>query len=121
MKTFDEVKQELAALGTKAALDLLQAAECQESTYSQVSKALCGKENATPDELLKAVDQLESRLAQVERERDAAVIAILNAQHYIKDLGAVNYGLQQLEKWDYYIKQIGACEENTKDGNEGKA
>lgn len=29
------------------------------STYSQVSKALCGKENATLDELLKAVDQLK--------------------------------------------------------------
>ena len=30
-----------------------------ESTYSQVSKALCGKENATLDELLQAVDQLK--------------------------------------------------------------
>lgn len=42
-------------------------------TYSQVSKALCGKENASLDELLQTVDQLKSRLAQVERERDAAV------------------------------------------------
>lgn len=117
MKTFDEVKQELAALGTKAALDLLQAAEqCQESTYGQVSKALCGKENASPDELLKAVDQLKSRLAQVERERDAAVRAISDAKHYIKDLGAISYGLQQLENWDYSIKKRGVCAENTKDG-----
>ena len=37
-----------------------------ESTYSQVSKALCGKGNATMDELLQAADQLK-------RERDAAV------------------------------------------------
>lgn len=37
-----------------------------ESTISQVSKALCGKENATLEELLQAVDQLK-------RERDAAV------------------------------------------------
>ena len=44
-----------------------------ESTVSQVSKALCGKENATLDELLQAVDQLKSRLAQAEMERDAAV------------------------------------------------
>lgn len=29
------------------------------STYSQVSKALCGKENATLDELLQTVDQLK--------------------------------------------------------------
>jgi len=34
-----------------------------QSTYSQVSKALCGKENATPDELLQAVDQLKSQNA----------------------------------------------------------
>ena len=38
-----------------------------ESTASQVSKALCGKENASLDELLKAVDQLKTSLAQVER------------------------------------------------------
>ena len=44
-----------------------------ESTYGQVSKALCGKENATLDELLQAVDQLKSRLAQAERKRDAAI------------------------------------------------
>lgn len=44
-----------------------------ESTYGQVSKALCGKENATLDKVLKAVDQLKSRLAQAERERDAAI------------------------------------------------
>lgn len=61
------------------------------------------------------IQQLESRLAQVERERDAAVRAISGAQHYIKNLGAVQYGLQQLEKWDYYIKQCGACGENTKE------
>lgn len=40
-----------------------------ESTVSQVSKALCGKENATLDKLLQTVDQLKSRLAKVERER----------------------------------------------------
>ena len=31
-----------------------------ESTYSQVSKALCCKENATLEEILEAVDQLKS-------------------------------------------------------------
>ena len=44
-----------------------------ESTVSQVIKALCGKENATLDEILQAANQLKSRLAQAERERDAAV------------------------------------------------
>lgn len=52
-----------------------------QSTYSQVSKALCGKEKATLDELLQAVSQLKSRLAQVERERDAAVSDILYVLH----------------------------------------
>lgn len=42
-----------------------------ESTISQVSKALCGKENATPDELLKAADQLKSVIEIVRAERDA--------------------------------------------------
>ena len=37
-----------------------------ESTTSQVSKALCGKENATAEEIIAAFDQ-------VKRERDAAV------------------------------------------------
>lgn len=44
-----------------------------ESTVSQVSKALCGKENATLEEILQAASQVKSRLAQAERERDAAV------------------------------------------------
>lgn len=50
-----------------------------ESTYSQVSKALCGKENATLDELLQAASQVKSRLAQVERERAAAVAVMAEA------------------------------------------
>lgn len=43
-----------------------------QSTISQLSKALCGKENSTLDEILQAANQVKSRLAQVERERDAA-------------------------------------------------
>lgn len=50
-----------------------------ESTVGQVSKALCDKENATTDELLQAASQLKSRLAQVERERDAAVAVMAEA------------------------------------------
>lgn len=40
---------------------LLTKAQQLESTISQVSKALCGKENATLKELLKAADQLKAR------------------------------------------------------------
>ena len=44
-----------------------------EASYSQVSKALCGKENATLDEVLQAISQVKSELEAVKRERDAAV------------------------------------------------
>lgn len=50
-----------------------------ESTYSQVKKALCGKENVSWVEVLEAADQLKSRLAQVEREKDAAVDDLRNS------------------------------------------
>ena len=40
---------------------LLTKAQQLESTISQVSKALCGKENATLKELLQAADQLKTR------------------------------------------------------------
>lgn len=120
MKTFDEVKQELAALGTKAALDLLQAAEqCQESTYGQVSKALCGKENATPEEVLKAVDQLKSRLAQAELERDAEMVDLIKTKycpvcmHHTKDGDEepCRNCLNNTSKLEWR----GVCPENTKD------
>lgn len=88
-----------------------------ETTYSQVKKALCGKENVSWVEVLEAAEQLKSRLAQAERERDAAVRAISDAKHYIKDLGAISYGLQQLENWDYSIKKSGICPENTEGEN----
>ena len=42
-------------------------------TFSQLKESLCGKENVTLAEFLTAVNQLKSRLAQVEKERDAAV------------------------------------------------
>ena len=45
---------------------LLTKAQQLESTISQVSKALCGKENATAEEIIEA-------FSQVKRERDAAV------------------------------------------------
>ena len=57
-----------------------------ESTYSQVSKALCCKENATPAEILQAVDQLKSRIANVELERDAAIKDLSYSCQYCKHI-----------------------------------
>lgn len=48
-------------------------------SYKQVSKALCGKENASLEELLAVVEQVKTRFAEVERERDAAVDDLTNA------------------------------------------
>lgn len=42
------------------------------ASYNQVSKALCNKENATLDEVLRAVSQVKAELEAVKRERDAA-------------------------------------------------
>ena len=47
---------------------LLTKAQQLESTISQVSKALCGKENATLKELLQAADQLKDRAPTIEAE-----------------------------------------------------
>ena len=41
--------------------------------YRKVKKALCGNANAPLSEVLQTVDQLKSRRAQAERERDAAL------------------------------------------------
>lgn len=54
----------------KDALALIQQLE---STYSQVSKALCGKGNATAEEIVSAFDQ-------VKLERDAAIKDIESSQ-----------------------------------------
>lgn len=66
MKTPDDFVKGLDVIQKK-----IETFDQLESTVSQVSKALCGKENATLDELLHAADQFKSRLAQAERERDA--------------------------------------------------
>lgn len=94
----------------KKALKLCQNGSCNFCPYDD--DEACGR--SKNGDTLAYIQQLETRLAQVERERNAAVRAISDAQHYIKNLGAVQYGLQQLEKWDYCIKQRGVCEENTK-------
>lgn len=110
-----------------------------ESTYSQVSKALCGKKNATLDEVLKAVDQLkndlqytvdaanimkdealklEQRLAQVERERDALSrdlrACFVRPTKMCRVCGNIKNTLcNSCERGDLF-KWRGVCEENSK-------
>lgn len=103
--------------------ELVQYTEQLESTISQVSKALCGKKNATQDELLKAVNQLKTRLAQVERERDAAVESLFgeceecvwNQTMTGNCIGCVHNEtafMPGIDNWQWR----GVCEENMKDG-----
>ena len=92
------------------------------SSMDQLSKALCGKENATFDELLQAANQLKSSLAQAEREREAAVHDLtafaLNSE---KELACDFCGAasplicQQCEERPDGFKWRGVCEENTND------
>lgn len=92
--------------------------------YSQVSKALCDKENADLEELLQAVSQVKNRLAQVERERDAAEHDL----HLLADgEGACNVCARFDEGYiptpphcryaldDDCFRWRGVCEENTKE------
>lgn len=87
-----------------------------ESTVSQVSKALCAKENATLGELLQAVDQLKSRLAQVERERDALAYEARGCSSCVHrncdpDEPPCNVCVQDGSEYEWR----GVCEENTKE------
>ena len=126
MKTPEEIKAWLGensrfvfeTVKKWAALEYIQQLE---STYSQVSKDLCGNENATLDELLKAADQLKNRLAQVERERDAAVHdlyandkCIVCKQELFGDGSYIQNACFNCVKWCNF-KWRGVCEENTKE------
>lgn len=53
-----------------------------EACYKKVSKALCGNENKHINAVLVAVNQLKTRLAQAERERDAAVHDLMYVAPY---------------------------------------
>lgn len=62
MKTPDEIKKDALALIRQT-----------NASYRQLSKDLCGKENATLEELLHGASQVKADLEAVKRERDAAV------------------------------------------------
>lgn len=65
-RSIDEIKCDGLLCYEKLNKDVREYIGQLESTYGQVSKALCGKDSATLEEILEAVDQLK-------RERDAAV------------------------------------------------
>lgn len=51
--------------------DSLTLIQQYESNWQRVSNALCGKENATLEEVLQGASQVKAELAAVKRERDA--------------------------------------------------
>ena len=115
MKTPDELSKGLGDLQRK-----LESIEQLESTVSQVSKALCGKENATLEEILQEVNQVKSRLAQAERERDAAVEDARNGT--MCDTCKHNNSKDYLNKPCYECNEafncwewLGVCPGNTKE------
>lgn len=87
-------------------------------TISQVKKVLCGNEKATNEELLQAASQLKSRLAQVERERDAAIADLkLYAGCKVCKHGDFKFPKECMDCGDEtnYWQWRGVCPENTKE------
>ena len=92
-----------------------------ESTYSQVKKTLCGKENVSWVEVLEAADQLKSRLAQAERDAkemadnlDCAACAW--CEYFDSDYA--NEACKECRTYNEGFKLRGACPENTKEVEE---
>lgn len=96
-----------------------------ESNYSQVSKALCGKENATVKEILEAVSQVKAELEAVKRERDAlfADIKQCNDCYFCRHYGTAlsvepcNSCILEFQHQDFKPGFVwrGVCSENTKE------
>ena len=68
-RSIDEIKRDGRLCSDMLIKDTMEYIGQLESTYGQVSKALCGKDSATLEEILAAVDQLK-------RERDALLRAL---------------------------------------------
>lgn len=95
-------------------------------TISQVKKALCGNEKATNEELLQVASQVKDRLAQVERERDAAVADLMAASTRLCNAckydswpecgktGRLNFDADDAVACKHF-EWRGVCDENTKE------
>ena len=100
--------------------------------YNKVKKALCGNTNVPLGEVLQTVDQLKSRLAQVERERDAAVRIVHGLCLHCKNEDSKDETCRECMYYPYrfvygtgdtYVDNWvwrGVCEENTKEQNQGE-
>ena len=100
--------------------------------YNKVKKALCGNTNVPLGEVLQTVDQLKSRLAQVERERDAAVRIVHGLCLHCKNEDSKDETCRECIYYPYrfvygtgdtYVDNWvwrGVCEENTKEQNQGE-
>lgn len=107
-----------------------------QSSYRQVSKSLCGKENATLDELLTALNQLKDLLANAEREKAAAIYDMVHvAPEELCEACAFSKLASKCEEADFNCEQCqdagcpcrecrdcrsrfswrGVCPENTKE------
>jgi hypothetical protein len=76
------------------AKDALAYIQQLEATYSQVSKALCGKGNATPDEVLQAASQLKNRLQAYEE----SAIKCCYESRCNKEINALNEYCDRVDK-----------------------
>lgn len=86
-----------------------------EANYQQVSKALCGKENATLDEVLQAIKQVECRLAQAEQDavemaHDLDCSACKWCEY--KDFDITNEACKECRMYNEGFKLRGVCPEN---------
>ena len=72
-RSIDEIKRDGRLCSDMLIKDTMEYIGQLESTYGQVSKALCGKDSATLEEILEAVDQLK-------RERDALLHDLREAE-----------------------------------------
>ena len=115
-----QLESTISAVGINYQCSWNQLSVQLESTISQVSKALCGKENATLKELLQAADQLKARAPRwisVEERlpgtEDPVLILVKETEHYglHKEKSKVYY-CQYLAYWDddeWYTSWCNGC------------
>ena len=115
MKTPDEIKKGLKYCGAMYEWD----GSCTGCPYERNDGECDG---SMETDAIAYIQQLESRLAQAERERDAAVGCI---EKVYNEISKPVYKVFDTERnlvsslhiiWDYLKEWRGVCEENTKDG-----
>ncbi len=131
MKTPDEIKCGLECIRTNVERICVkpqkgQCPRCQqvvgrnlelEAIYSQVSKALCGKENAIPEEILQVIDQVKAEFALAVLQRDAAAADAAIGTSCNTCLHAKNHPLTNpcmaCGRYHNFWEWRGVCQDNT--------